>query len=94
MWVNLLLKAILFALLIPGVVIRIPPHGSLATQAIVHGILFAVINYFVYRYIRPMLEGFESMPDTRQNPSCPPGYEQCPSGDCRLKTDFHTTCPK
>ena len=91
MWVNLLLKAILFALLVPGVHLTIPPGASLRKQAVIHGVVFAVANYFVYMYVRPLLEGFEN-PDTRVNPPCPPGYERCPSGDCRLKTDVHSPC--
>lgn len=92
MWVNLLLKAILFALLVPGVHLTIPPGASLREQAVIHGVVFAIANYFVYMYVRPLLERFEN-PDTRVNPQCPAGYERCPSGDCRLKTDVHSPCP-
>lgn len=83
MWVNLLLKAILFMLLVPGVHLSIPPGASLREQALIHGVVFAVINYYVYLYIRPMLEGFEN-PDTRVVPPCPPGSERH-GKDCRMK---------
>lgn len=77
--------------LVPGAHLNIPPSGSLREKALIHGVLFAVVNYYVYKFIRPMLEGFNN-PDTRINPPCPPMYEQCPSGDCRLKTDVHSVC--
>ena len=91
MWVNVLLKGLLFMLLLPGVVISLPPGGTLVEKAAVHGVVFAVLNYLVYMYVRPLLEGFDN-PDTRLNPECPPGYVACGSGDCRLKTDIHSPC--
>ena len=83
MWVNILLKAILFMLLVPGVHLSIPPGGSLREQAIIHGVVFAFVNYFVYLYVRPMLERFDN-PDTRVLPPCPPGSVRHGS-DCRMK---------
>lgn len=91
MWANLLLKTILFISLVPGVVVSLPTGGSLHEKAIVHGLVFAVVNYLVYIYIRPMLERFDN-PDTRVIHECPPGYVHCGSGDCRLKTDVHSPC--
>lgn len=55
-------------------------------------LLGLAVAYFAYMYVLPMLERF-SNPDTRVNPPCPSGYERCPSGDCRLKTEVHSTCP-
>jgi len=83
MWVNLLLKAILFMLLVPGVHLSIPPGASLREQALIHGVVFAVVNYYVYLYIRPMLERFDN-PDTRVIPPCPPGSVRH-GKDCRMK---------
>lgn len=82
-WVNILLKAILFMLLVPGVHLNIPPGGSLLEKAVIHGVVFAVANYFVYLYIRPMLERFDN-PDTRVLPPCPPGSVRH-GKDCRMK---------
>jgi hypothetical protein len=82
-WINLLLKAILFMLLVPGVHLTIPLGASLREQALIHGVVFAVVNYFVYLYIRPMLEGFKN-PDTRTPVPCPPGSVRHGS-DCRMK---------
>jgi hypothetical protein len=91
MWVNLLLKAVLFMLLVPGTHFNIPPGGKLIEKAVLHGIVFAIANYLVYMYVRPLLEGFDN-PDTRKDSPCPPGSVKCASGDCRLKGDVHSPC--
>lgn len=78
-------------LLVPGVHLSIPPSGSLLEKSLIHGLVFSVVNYFVYKYVRPMLEGFDN-PDTRVDQPCPPGYTKCKSGDCKLKTDLYGMC--
>jgi len=83
MWVNLLLKAVLFMLLVPGVHLSIPPGASLREQALIHGVVFAIVNYYVYLYVRPLLERFDN-PDTRVIPPCPPGSIRC-GKDCKMK---------
>ncbi len=89
MWVNVLLKVITFVLLVPGILLRIPPGGSLTEQALVHGLVFGVVNYYIYLYVRPMLERFDN-PDTRVLPPCPPGSERQSGGDCRMKGEGKT----
>ncbi len=84
MWVNILLKAALFAVLVPGVVLSLPEGASLQQKAIVHGLVFAVLNYLIYVYVRPMLERFEN-PNTKVLPPCPPGSDRVGAGDCRMK---------
>jgi hypothetical protein len=91
MWVNILLKALLFSVLVPGVVISLPARGSLQTQALVHAVVFAGLNYVVYTYVRPMLEGFDN-PDSKVDQPCPPNSVKCPSGDCKLKSDIYGMC--
>lgn len=54
-------------------------------------LLIAVIA--VLSYLSGVFEGFKN-PDTRVNPNCPPGYRQCPSGDCVLMSDKHGGCPE
>ena len=88
MWVNLLLKALLFMILVPRVHLSIPPGASLLEQAVIHSLFFVVANYFIYMYIRPMLEGFEN-PDTRKDSPCPSGSVKGKNGDCRIATDIH-----
>ena len=43
--------ALLFVLLTPGVLLRLPPRGSLLTAALVHGIVFAVVFHFSHKFI-------------------------------------------
>jgi hypothetical protein len=93
MWVGILLKAILFMIMVPGVHLNIPPGASLPERAVIHGVIFAVLNYYVYLYVRPMLEGFDN-PDTKVEQACPPGYKKCGSGDCVLESDMHGPCPE
>jgi hypothetical protein len=81
------MKAVLFMLLVPGVHLAIPLGRSLVEKAVIHGLVFAVVNH----YLLPTLERFEN-PDTRENHPCPPGYIMCTSGDCRLATDMHSPC--
>jgi hypothetical protein len=87
---TLVLKALLFVALVPGVLVRLPPRASFKTQLVVHGLLFVGLLYYVF----PMLEGFEN-PSTKTDVPCPGKdgmYVKCPSGDCRLKTDVHSPC--
>lgn len=83
MWVNLLLKAVLFVLLVPGVLLSIPQGASLPEQALIHGVVFAIVNYYAYLYVLPMLERFDN-PDTRVLPPCPAGSVRH-GKDCRMK---------
>jgi hypothetical protein len=88
MWVNLLLKAIMFMLLVPGVHFSIPPGGPLREKAIIHGVVFAVANYLVYIYVRPLLERFDN-PSTKVDQPCPHGAVKGANGDCIMKGDVH-----
>jgi hypothetical protein len=93
MWVNILLKALLFAVLVPGVSLSLLPKASFREQALFHGVIFAVVNHVVYLYVRPMLEGFDTFhPDSKVDQPCPPNSEKCPSGDCKLKSDIYGLC--
>ena len=56
---------ILFVLLTPGVLVKLPPKGSLLTVAIVHGLVFALIYHLTHRTVyRLSVDGFETS-DTR-----------------------------
>ena len=80
-------------LLVPGVHLSIPPGASLREQALIHGVVFAVVNHYVYIHVRPILEGFDTFhPDSKVDHPCPPNSEKCPSGDCKLKTDIYGLC--
>lgn len=49
MWAKLLVLAALFVLLTPGVVLALPPGGSLMTQAVVHAVVFVVVWSLVWK---------------------------------------------
>jgi hypothetical protein len=74
MWI---LKALLFALLVPGVLFRLYPRGSTVEQTLVHGLVFLVVMHVLYR-----CEQFTN-PDTRLSPPCPKGYVSDDNGDCK-----------
>lgn len=88
----MLFNAVLFFVLVPGVVLRLPAHGSTVQQALVHAVVFAVVHHFLGHAVKSfMREGMEN-PDTRAENPCPPGFEKCPSGDCRLASEVHSFC--
>ena len=86
MWINILLKALLFILLVPGVHFNVP--GTLPEKALILGVFFAVLNWLSYKYLRPALEGFDN-PDTRIDPPSPSGSVKGKNGDCRIQSDVH-----
>ena len=48
----LVLLVILFVLLTPGILLRLPPGGSKLTVAVVHGIVFALVTQLAYKTVR------------------------------------------
>jgi hypothetical protein len=48
---DLITSALLFVILTPGVVLTLPPGASVITAAIVHAIVFYVVQAFVSRYV-------------------------------------------
>jgi len=59
--VHFLITVVLFVLLTPGILVRLPRKGSKWTVAIVHGIVFAVVMHVVYWYVLPNLSTFEGL---------------------------------
>jgi len=43
--------ALLFVLLTPGVLLRLPKHGSLLQSAVVHSIVFALVYHFTHKFV-------------------------------------------
>ena len=75
---NLLMTlyvAALFVLLTPGVLVKLPPKGSLITVAIVHGLVFALIYHLSHRTVyRLVVDGFEGdmpMEEKKKMPTPP-----------------------
>ncbi len=57
----LVVMALLFAALSPGVLIWLPFGASRRVAALVHGLVFAVVWYFLHRPIAQLLSSFEGM---------------------------------
>jgi hypothetical protein len=60
----ILYVAVLFVLLTPGILLRLPPKGSPLVVAIVHGAVFALVLCLTYKMVlRLGVEGFYACPD-------------------------------
>ncbi len=46
-----LFTMLLFVILTPGVLLRIPKNGKLLHQALVHGLVFAVVYHFTHKVV-------------------------------------------
>jgi len=55
---------VLFVLLTPNILLRLPPKGGKWTVAIVHGLVFAFVLHFSYMYYFKSREGATGMPST------------------------------
>ncbi len=54
--------ALLFIVLTPGVLLRLPMKGSKMTVALTHGAIFGVVWYFTHQMVlRASYEGFQEM---------------------------------
>jgi hypothetical protein len=54
-----LFTTLLFVLLTPGLLLRIPPGGSKLTVAIVHGLVFALVYHFTHKMVWRYSMGYE-----------------------------------
>lgn len=52
--------ALLFVLLTPNVLVRLPPTGSKLTVAAVHGLIFAVLFHFTHKFVWRMTAGIHT----------------------------------
>lgn len=52
--IMLIVMAILFAALTPGVLLYLPPKSSLGVAAVTHGIVFALVWHFIHKPIWQM----------------------------------------
>ena len=55
MLTSLLYAAVLFYVLVPGILLSIPPGGSKHVVAAVHALVFAVVYHFTHSYVNRML---------------------------------------
>ena len=73
---------LLFVLLTPGVLLRLPPNGGKLTVAVVHGLVFAVVLHFTYKAVKSMgREGFADAEEFEEEEE--EGFQQCPRGTKR-----------
>lgn len=63
----LVVMALLFAALSPGVFIWLPFGASRRVAALVHGLVFAVVWHFLHRPIAQLLSSFEGMEDKEEH---------------------------
>ncbi len=42
---------LLFFILTPGILLRLPPKGSKVTVALVHGLVFVLVFHFTHNYV-------------------------------------------
>ena len=80
--ISTVLSVLLFAAFVPGVLVRIPQHGTRGTVLVVHAILFAIVTSFVINfYWTKIRERFGNY-----GPTCPnghvPGMNQGGQPDC------------
>ena len=69
---------LLFVVLTPGVLLRLPMNGSKMVVAVTHGVVFAVVWHFTHKMVwRVAYEGFMS----GAGETCTAGTD-CASGTC------------
>ena len=54
-----LFTTLLFVLLTPGMLTRLPPGGSKLTVALVHGLIFALVYHFTHKMVWRYSMGYE-----------------------------------
>jgi hypothetical protein len=63
--------AILFFLLTPAILLRLPPNGSKMTVAAVHAVVFAIIFHFTHKFVWRLGARFEGMTPTPTKKATP-----------------------
>ena len=53
-WVVSVYTAILFFLLTPSILLRLPPTGNKYVVAATHAIVFAIVVHFTHKYVSEM----------------------------------------
>jgi hypothetical protein len=76
-YISILLGALIFAALVPGVLVRLPPGGSKTTVLVVHALVFAVVSTCAMKWY---WMGREHMGNYGQE--CPNGYAMMSDGNC------------
>jgi hypothetical protein len=72
-----LFVALLFVVLTPGVLLRLPPGGSKLTVAITHGVVFALVFHLTHKMVMNYLYGEGFAPNAVVNTCGKPGKPPC-----------------
>jgi hypothetical protein len=88
--IMIVFTVLLFVLLTPGVILSLPPKGTLLTQAVVHGLVFALVYHFTHKAVwlwSKRVDGYDDMEAPPQMSGAPEGAmcktsDQCLSGQC------------
>ena len=57
--ILILYTVLLFVLLTPAILVRLPPNGNKWTVAFVHGLIFALVFHFTHHFVSNLSYGFE-----------------------------------
>ena len=89
----LVFMVVLFFVLTPGILVRLPPKGSKFAVAAVHAIVFAVAYTFLHKMVwRTLYEGFQGTttttisvaPPMKKKERTPPKMEKKPAPSKRV----------
>ena len=81
-----LFTTLLFVLLTPGMLLRIPPGGSKLTVALVHGLIFALLYHFTHKMVwRALYEGFQAAGATATVMACEKDADCTAPMKCKAK---------
>jgi hypothetical protein len=100
-WLVTVYAAVLFFVLSPNVLLRLPPKGDKFLVAAVHAVIFALVLYFSHMVV---LQGTESFKEG----ACPPYtpnqyycrkkiaglYDAGNQGGCAAKPELYANCDK
>lgn len=59
-WIVTIYAALLFFLLTPSVLVRLPPNGSKYTVAAFHGLVFALVFHFTHKTVWQLSMGMSA----------------------------------
>jgi hypothetical protein len=69
-----LYMAVLFFLLVPGVLVTLPPGGKKMTVAFTHAVVFALVYYLTHKAVYRMVAPYEAFQDEKAAaPACKAG---------------------
>lgn len=65
-WLMTLYTALLFVVLVPGVLVTLPPGGKKLTVALVHGLVFALLLNLTHKTVARLLSPYEGFTGTKK----------------------------